>query len=533
MKNIILITSLLCPIIIFGQDLNSKSSQNNDFILSLMELKSRQIYDTANYYFNKNKYNEAAICYNLSINAFSKSDDIIQQKLLVKSYNRLAYICISISDYRMAYDLLMKKLLICEKYIFIEEMVIAYLNMGVICQNLNQPDMAKQLYLKGLNFCSDTTNYILLYNNLADNDIERGKLDSANFYVLKALQLSKEFNETHMYSLLNTYATYYKNKNLYDSAFYYFRLSLRYSSYSTNEARNLTDISKIFFEVNNIDSALYYINLSNKIASENHYLMTLADNYLTLSKIEQSKGRYKQALEYHIAYTDLKDSIQNAEVFNGVNLIQRQYEVSKYIQHIEELEIDRKIKENTIRYQKILLVFTLIVLLLTIIVLAIIFSQKKKLNEAYKILVDKNIEITELQNNTSEQTPQKTSQSALSDDAQKALIEKILIVMENPEIICDASFTINKLTKLVKSNYLYVSKAINDGLKTNFRALLNKNRIREAKRLLANNEATLHTIEFVANKVGYKSQTTFRDAFKENTGVNPHFYLKSLKNQSS
>jgi transcriptional regulator GlxA family with amidase domain len=61
--------------------------------------------------------------------------------------------------------------------------------------------------------------------------------------------------------------------------------------------------------------------------------------------------------------------------------------------------------------------------------------------------------------------------------------------------------------------------------------LLNNKRIKEAQRLLADNQSTKYTIEFIAEKVGFKSQSAFRNAFKENTGVNPHFYLKSVKDQ--
>jgi len=196
---------------------------------------------------------------------------------------------------------------------------------------------------------------------------------------------------------------------------------------------------------------------------------------------------------------------------------------------IEELEIEREIKENTIHHQRIIIFIILGILFFVIIVLLLLFFQKRKLNKAYKILVDKNVENVELQDNLSEENKNKNRKKVLTDIAQEELLNNILIVMNNPAIICDTDFNVDKLTKLVKSNTLYVSQAINEGLKMNFCSLLNKNRIREAQRLLSENEKTKFTIDFIANKVGFKSSKTFYDAFKENAGVTPGIYLKSIK----
>jgi AraC-like DNA-binding protein len=62
--------------------------------------------------------------------------------------------------------------------------------------------------------------------------------------------------------------------------------------------------------------------------------------------------------------------------------------------------------------------------------------------------------------------------------------------------------------------------------------LLNEYRVREAQRLFAQPDAAKYTIESVSLIVGYKSRSTFREAFAEITGVSPSFYLKSIQNVS-
>jgi AraC-like DNA-binding protein len=189
------------------------------------------------------------------------------------------------------------------------------------------------------------------------------------------------------------------------------------------------------------------------------------------------------------------------------------------------LFIEQQIKQRTIGYLRIIL----IILFLLTVVLLVSFFQKRKLNTAYQTL-EKNIKIIDIQNSASGKQPEKYKKSAMTDDLQSELLDKILVLMEDATIICDTDFSIDRLAELVQSNQTYVSQVINNVLKKNFRSFLNEYRIREAQRLFSSPDAFKYTIEATALQVGFKSQSSFRDAFKEVTGVNPNFYLKSMKN---
>jgi AraC-like DNA-binding protein len=110
------------------------------------------------------------------------------------------------------------------------------------------------------------------------------------------------------------------------------------------------------------------------------------------------------------------------------------------------------------------------------------------------------------------------------------LIDKILTTMEDTAIICDPAFSIDKLATILQSNHTYVSQVINHTMGKNFRSIVNSYRIREARRIFAEPDAQRYTIDSVSLRVGYRSPNTFREAFKGITGVNPNFYLKSMRN---
>jgi len=576
MKNTIFITLFLCSLTIFGQEEN-KTSQDDDIIRSMMRLSTQQLYDTASYYYKNNSFDTAVICYNLLVNAIPQNADIEQQKILLNSYRRLGVMYSSLSDYRMAYNYFVKHLLICEKYNFIKEKSLVYVDLGVIYYHINQYDMAEQYFYKTLELSSDSAIIGLVLSNLAGVRLNSGITDIVPYYLNRSISISKQYEGKYLKSMYNNLGTYYQQEKLYDSAFYYFRLSYELAKKENDiivEVGNLSDIGKLYFELNKIDSAIFYIDSSNKKALENNFLTVLAENYLTLSKIEKSKRKYENALNHYITYTNLRDSINNASVYGSINLIQRQYEVSKTNQQIEELEIDRQIKENTIRYQRIIMNIVFIVSLLMGSVLIIIIIQNKRLRKAYNVLVDKNVEIIELQKKTPEIIPEIVYDSSsevisetipevietapeiietnteesietisenfeekiptscpLSDKEQNELLKRILVVMENTPEICNQDFTINKLAGILHSNQKYISFVINRVLNMNFRAFLNKYRIKEAQRLFSELDPKKYTAASVGISIGFKSRSSFSITFKEITGVSPNVYFKVAQKQ--
>jgi len=499
LKRNILIIVLLCPFVVFGQKEGNKNSRSNDIISSFLQLSTQQLFDTAEYFYNKQNYDTAYISYRLFINSIPKNAEFEQQMKLSRAYSSLNQIYFLKSDYRMSYDCIINRLLIAEKYDLADEKFKCYVNLGLVYKSIKQYDVAKQYYFKALDLVTDSVVTVTLLNNIAALWLSEKKRDSAYFYLNKAISKSKNVDDVNIGNILGNFALYYQAEKLYDSAFYFFRRTLDQAKKEKSiytEMGALSMLGKLFFEKNKIDSSLYYIELSNRKAMETKSLNILLENYLTLSEIEKSKGKHEKALEHYVAYSNLSDSIYHAGIYGSINLYQRQYEVSKTNQQIEELEIDRRIKERTIKYQKI--IFGILLLFFAASFTAIYLKKKLK----------------------------KYSKININEKTQKELLNKILSVMENVQIICDPDFTIDKLAELVQSNYVYVSHIINNVIKKNFRTLLNSYRIKEAKRLLLEPNAENYTIESFAQQVGFKSRSAFYKAFKEIVGESPKEFLK-------
>ena len=521
---------------VYGQN---RVSANEDIIANYKQLTIKQLFDTASYYLRKNSADTALIYYNLCANTPVINTDRQQQDIIINAHNNAAYTYYYLCNYRSSFESLIKALLLCKKFNHESFEPKIYSNIGNIYAYFKEYNMAKTYYLKALNGCSDTAFMVIVLNNLGSLQTENEKNDTLFSFLNQALQIGKRHNTPILDNILHNIASFYKQEKQYDSALYYYRLSLQ--SVKSNhqdplrqvknelETECLSNIGELFFELHKIDSALFYIHLSNAMAVKYNFQKIQFENYLTLSKIEESKGNMSKAFEYFKLYSNLKDSVYNAKNLGDIIQLQQFYEVSRANQEIEQLVLEQRIKEHTIRYQKIIQVITLSILLSISAILLFVFIQNRRLNKAYKVLLEKNLEIMNLQENSSEEEDKKEKKSTLTDNMQEELLNRIFMIMKDTSIICDPKFSIDKLAELVQSNQNYISQVINANLKKNFRSFLNEYRIREAQRLFSESDTTRYTVEFVAFKVGFKALSSFRDTFKDITGVSPTFYLKEMK----
>ncbi len=118
--------------------------------------------------------------------------------------------------------------------------------------------------------------------------------------------------------------------------------------------------------------------------------------------------------------------------------------------------------------------------------------------------------------------------------------EKIILLasllkdlMEKEKPWLDPVLNIQQVSGLLHTNRNYLSKAINDCLKTNFPGLINEYRIRESIRLITEGYTIHHTQEALAKQCGFASRTVFINAFKKHTGVTPSFFIANYKNPES
>lgn len=121
----------------------------------------------------------------------------------------------------------------------------------------------------------------------------------------------------------------------------------------------------------------------------------------------------------------------------------------------------------------------------------------------------------------------KENTSITVKEEENKLIEIILTNIREKELFVNPDMTIIDLSNEVKIHPKRISLLINTHLNKNFNSLINEFRIEKAKEMLIDQKYDNITIDSIGIAVGFKSKSTFYEAFKKYTKITPSNYKKN------
>jgi AraC-like DNA-binding protein len=107
------------------------------------------------------------------------------------------------------------------------------------------------------------------------------------------------------------------------------------------------------------------------------------------------------------------------------------------------------------------------------------------------------------------------------------LVEKLIRFMEDKKPFLEAELSLSSLSKQIGLNRNQLSQLINEGIGENFYDFINKYRVEEVKRLMADPQKQHYNLLGMALEAGFKSKSTFNLIFKRFTGLTPSEYKKN------
>lgn len=108
--------------------------------------------------------------------------------------------------------------------------------------------------------------------------------------------------------------------------------------------------------------------------------------------------------------------------------------------------------------------------------------------------------------------------------------DTILAYMEKEKPHLDPELTLEELAEQMKCNPRKLSQILNNELDINFFTFINKYRIEDAKRLLADREQKSKTVLEILYEVGFNNKSAFNRVFKELTQQTPTQFRKTVLN---
>ncbi len=184
--------------------------------------------------------------------------------------------------------------------------------MGDLCDDQLLNDEAMLHYKKAKeNFATLQNKYkhtMMVYTRIAFAYVLEELPDSAFLYYKKGLEIAEKNNDLDGLSMIYqnmgvTFSHIGKTKEARDAILHAISLHSQNSGASPGP-KLLLNMAKVYYQENNMDSALHYANASLKL-SEDTMTSIKSSIYYLMSDIEKSAGNYKKSLEYYEIYSDL------------------------------------------------------------------------------------------------------------------------------------------------------------------------------------------------------------------------------------
>lgn len=533
------------------------SAQNMEDYRDMMNLDTDELMRKGQDCMDREKMDSALMFYSIVSNRAYGTDDKELIKKCCEAYIKKSMIYFSyFYDYSKAYDNILAAMELRNEYFTDYILVdirasIFYHVIAVTCRNWGIERMA-------LDYSYKAYEGALKNNSRGEMDIIVANMIIMSCNLKDTAMLEKVWktyendgNQSFSYRFNNVFYDYLKYliaKN-YDEALKSSQKMLELAS-SVSEKRRIilsyNSIQEAYYLKGEYATALLNVDKLEKLVKK----WNMRDNYIEIldkkQQLYRKIGENSLADKYSRMYYMNKDSLLNLKQMTNICRTQYSGESKKMVKEIEKITITNKI------YGRVFVVFVIFVIILIVMLVALYVKMKqlKKSNitiyeniennlrneykerqklkyEVQRFEQNENVTVSEVAGDDTNITEvdEKYRKNIMSEEEKKKLLDKILTVMEDVDEICSDSFSGARLAELTGYKYNYVSLVINENYGCNFNTLLNKFRIKEACRRLADEENYgNYTIDTIANSLGFKSRTTLATSFKKIVGLTPSQY---------
>jgi len=161
---------------------------------------------------------------------------------------------------------------------------------------------------------------------------------------------------------------------------YYKKADEIYKNYNniSDETSNKINLGIVYLKTGNYELSLQYLQEVLKVAKDHKLNELVKEAYKNLSDLYGDQGNSSKALEYYKLFTEIKDTLLNADNYRQMAELQTQYETESQKQKIQILKKDKALKETQIKQQKYTIFFFVLIILLVSIMVVLFYRQSKQ-----------------------------------------------------------------------------------------------------------------------------------------------------------
>ncbi|MBV8326660.1 helix-turn-helix domain-containing protein [Chryseobacterium sp.] len=275
--------------------------------------------------------------------------------------------------------------------------------------------------------------------------------------------------------------------------------------------------SYIYLKKKQYEKSIYFGEKALKIERTKRKPEERLSIYNDLKETYKALKNETEELKYLKLYTNLSDSIKNAQKMTVID--QSRKEINKI-----KTETQNQSSKNNLKISLIAIISILI-----IVMVSWIYNRKK--NNAYRKRNDELITKLKNQEREKELNIEKnvvTSNNIMYSETEKKLLKKLKTFEDSGKFL-KSEISLNYLASQFKTNATYLSQIINNHKSQNFNNYINSLRMKYITDKLYNEKKYReYKISYLAQECGYASSQVFVNAFKNEHGVTPSYFIKNL-----
>ena len=371
--------------------------------------------------------------------------------------------------------------------------------------------------------------------SMARNLCLNRKMEEAWRYTREADRLSKRYDFKNRSDIYNTYGEIALEAGLY------YEQAIREHGFSQAAyvVSTYVGYGRALIAQKKYKSALEKLQIGKEISEKNITSLFRREVYLLLSACYDRLGEPKEALEYYKKYTAESFRLYNEDKERTEKELMVRYETEKRNKELAQKNMLLQKEQNRVMA---LVGITFVVL---IVVLLFYINYRRK-NRLYKQIVRESVDWLAKERQFSKRIAEQEKQlqeligkagavdggrysgSSLNKDSQQELFGRLERLMQNDQVYKNSLFTREKMAELLGTNRTYLSQTINEQTGLTFTHYMNKYRIEEARRILADPQDDT-PIKAIAADLGFSSVTTFYTLFKAAVQMSPDQYRKHAR----
>ena len=280
-----------------------------------------------------------------------------------------------------------------------------YSNLGEIYCDQENFKEAYSFFNKSLSICrkiNDRDREAFCLSTIASMLRDEGRYQKSVALFSSALKIARSAENTNeeVYCLFNLGETYSEMKN-FELAEKYLLESLK--DYSLLNCDRLTNsynsLAQVYLKKNELKKAISLVDSVFKYANQCNLNEDFKNAYYLSYQVNTILKKHKEALEAHLKYTEIKDSLTNisqVRKFNSIEFKAKEKKLNE-IQRLNEerFKLEQDKKEQEIKQARLFRNFLFIGIFLIVIVVIIIYRALKSTQKSAKIIEEQKKEISD------------------------------------------------------------------------------------------------------------------------------------------